>query len=84
VQLLKYVEWPSDRLENNAWQQLVIETLKAQGAQAEHIRHLEAEIGAARFRPEEVAGAAIDAPPAASYASATAAAQIILSRFGTP
>jgi hypothetical protein len=55
--LIQYDSWPTDRPGDEQWQRHIIEQLKADNASPEHIRDVEAEIGAIRYRPEDVAGA---------------------------
>lgn len=55
--LIKYQNWPLNRPGDREWQQSVLNHLRAV-ASREHVNEVEKEIGNARFRPEEVAGAA--------------------------
>ena len=66
LQLAEYETWPTDRPGDREWQQQIIEKLAGR-ATPEHIEHLRNELGAVRFRPEEVAAAATLAPPPANF-----------------
>jgi hypothetical protein len=55
--------------------------LETQGAEQEHIEHLRGEIGAVRFRPEEVAAATAHAPPAVGFQQADELGRQILNRI---
>lgn len=63
IVLIKYDSWPVDRGGDREWQDAIIAELEQQGAQPEHIQALRNDVGCARFRPEEVAGAATQQPP---------------------
>lgn len=65
IQLIDGTEWPR-RLGDIEWQKQILTMLKEHAA-PEHIASVESEIGAVRYRPEEVAGAAALAPPAATF-----------------
>jgi hypothetical protein len=55
--LVDYKTWPRERNGDKEWQELIIEQLTRDGASLEHIRAIESELGAVRYRPEDVAGA---------------------------
>jgi hypothetical protein len=54
--VLKEKEWP-ERPEDTAFGQKVVEMLVAAHADGDHVKAVKADIGAQRFRPEEVVGA---------------------------
>lgn len=58
IRLADYNTWPKNRTGDLEWQQFVIEQLEQCGASAEHLALVEKEIGAVRYRPEDVAGCA--------------------------
>lgn len=63
--LLARIEtWPLARDEDREWQQMIAQSLEASGADKAHVAAVRSGIGCARFRPEEVAAAATQAPPA--------------------
>ena len=63
VPLCIYGSWPN-RSGDAEWQRSIIEQLKQDDASPEHIAAIEKEVGALRYRPEDVAGcAASDAIP---------------------
>jgi hypothetical protein len=63
--LVDYGTWPAAGERDVAWQLHAISMLREHGASEEHVRAVEAEVGAVRYRPEQVAGgAACDALPA--------------------
>lgn len=55
--LIQYDEWPPRRAGDEEWQLSIIEQLEKDGASAEHIHAVQAEVGSVRYRPEDVAGA---------------------------
>ncbi len=57
LQLADYDSWPVDRDGDNEWQQEMIETLIEHGADDDHVDGVKSQVGAKRYRPEEVAGA---------------------------
>jgi hypothetical protein len=83
LQLALYGEWPQGRSGDQEWQEAMIEKLTGR-ADAEHIDHLRTEIGAARYRPEEVAAAAALAPPPAPFEKAAALGEQIVARLQQP
>ncbi|MBB5046148.1 hypothetical protein HNR60_000890 [Rhodopseudomonas rhenobacensis] len=76
--MLEEHTWPEARPDDLAWQVGILEKLQENGASAEHTTALAENVGAVRFRPDEVCGAAIlpDWPIAFDDAS-TAAAEIV-------
>jgi hypothetical protein len=60
LDLVRYSTWPLNRPGDVEWQRLVVDNLRNDpNATAEHIRAVENDVGTtARYRPEEVAGAA--------------------------
>ncbi len=64
--IAEYETWPVDRQGDREWQESIINKLSGHATQ-EHIDHLRREIGAVRYRPEEVAACATLAPPAATF-----------------
>lgn len=81
VPLVKYDEWPVGRPGDADWQWMVVENLRASGqGSAQHLAAMESEIGknAARFRPEEVAGAATISDLPATFVQALAASSAVL------
>ncbi|HWC59576.1 MAG TPA: hypothetical protein VHC44_07765 [Verrucomicrobiae bacterium] len=65
--LLQYDTWPKKRDGDEEWQRRVIENLKQSGASQEHIQGVESELGAIRYRPEDVAGAGASESIPASF-----------------
>jgi hypothetical protein len=61
LQLLDLDSWPT-RPDDVEWQRNVLGLLSERGASADHLRSVEAEPRAARFRPEETGGAAAHRP----------------------
>ena len=81
VPLVRYDEWPAGRPGDADWQRMVVENLRASGrASFEHLAAMESEIGknAARFRLEEVAGAATIPDGPATFVRAVAASSTVL------
>ena len=58
IRLANYATWPQQRDGDLEWQQFIIEQLEEDGADAEHVAFVRNEIGAVRYRPEDVAGCA--------------------------
>jgi len=65
--LMKSIDWPAGRKKDIEWHAQIVAKLKETQAQfqisKEHIRNIESEIGCARFRPIEVAGASTGTLP---------------------
>ena len=81
LQLAKYESWPADRKGDREWQQSIIAQLENGQAEVEHMNHLRTEIGAVRFRPEEVAAATAIAPPPASFEHVESLGQRMVERI---
>ena len=79
--LADYDSWPSGRPGDAEWQREIIELLEQQQTDRQHIDHLRSEIGAVRFRPEEVAASTGLAPPAADFQRAEPLGQLINDRI---
>jgi hypothetical protein len=75
--LIDYSTWISDRPGDRKWQEDIVENL-VNRADATHIHHVRSEIGAVRFRPEEVAAGASLAPPPADFERASVLGQQIV------
>ncbi len=82
--LAKYETWPKARDGDQEWQECIIDHLeKSQPpATTEHVEAVKGEVGAIRYRPEDVAGAAITSPLPADFASAEELAALIVARLG--
>lgn len=52
--------WPVGRQGDLEWQEFVVSELIRTGADQKHIDAVKGDIGSARFRPEEVAGASLE------------------------
>ncbi len=78
-----YDSWPIDRKGDRDWQKWVIEQLETSNPPAanEHIEAVRSQIGCARFRPEEVAGAALGSPLPASFDVASKNGLLVLRRL---
>jgi hypothetical protein len=63
------------------WQRSIIELLKENGASQEHIKAVESQIGAIRYRPEDVAGAAASDRLPAEFATTERLARAILEKL---
>lgn len=70
------------RSDDAAWQQKILEPLKRH-ATPEHVVAAESFIGRARYRPEEIAAAAICAPPSLTLEDCIPLAEQILQTIGT-
>jgi hypothetical protein len=80
LRLVEYETWEKDRSGDRDWQQKIIAKLEGRASQ-EHIEHLRSEIGAVRYRPEEVAVATAIAPPAAKFAATVALGEDLVARL---
>lgn len=58
IRLADYATWPQQRAGDVEWQQFIIEQLEEDEAEADHIAFVRSEVGAVRYRPEDVAGCA--------------------------
>jgi len=79
--LADYDSWPVDRSGDREWQEKIVATLESQQVEQQHLEHLRSEIGAVRYRPEEVVAATILAPPPTSFESASGLGERILTRL---
>jgi hypothetical protein len=66
VRLIRLETWEG-RPEDREWQQHLLELLIRTSASAEHVEAVRTEIGCARIRPEEVAGACLEDELPASF-----------------
>jgi hypothetical protein len=82
LQLVDYDSWPTDRSDDQHWQTAIIKSLIETGAAEQHINAVRKEIGAVRFRPEEVAGAATLSSLPANFQQASAVGKMIVSQLG--
>ena len=62
IPLADYATWPTGRSSDREWQESVVQLLQSRAA-PEHIAAVTEEVGAVRFRPDDVAGAATQVPP---------------------
>lgn len=81
LQLAVYESWPADRAGDREWQQSIIAALESLQTEQVHIDHLRGEVGAVRFRPEEVAASAAHAPPPTEFQWAEPFGQQIVNRI---
>ncbi len=83
--LAQYETWPASRSRpgDKEWQEEIVRQLKSSQSPdaAEHAEAVSNEIGATRYRPEEVAGAALTSPLPADFTSAAEQAADILERL---
>lgn len=70
LDLIQYNTWALNRPGDQEWQQQIIEKLRPRAEQS-HIDKIQSEIGAVRYRPEEVAAGAALSPPPADFAAAS-------------
>ena len=80
---VQYATWPDRGAEDRQWQELVIRLLKdgSPAASAEHIAAVSSEIGAVRFRPEEVAGAATLSDIPVAFPAAKQLGELVLEKL---
>lgn len=84
ISLIKYDTWPENRPSDFEWQKQIITALRrTRSATPEHIKAVEGDVGSARYRPEEVAGAATANPLPADFPLAAERGQQILERLET-
>ena len=76
--LLSEDTWPIDRASDHSWQRAVIDALKRTGAKQDYLDAAQNDIGAKRFRPAEVVGAATRAPWPVSFDDAAALAAAVI------
>jgi hypothetical protein len=79
--LAQYETWPPASELDRAWQRHVLEMLRESGASLEHIQAVEGNVGAVRYRPEEVGGAAASDSLPAEYKDAARLGQRILEKL---
>jgi hypothetical protein len=80
--LVDYSSWPVNRPGDSEWQQRIVSLLKGRAPEA-HVEAVSREVGSARFRPEEVAGAATVNPLPASFELAAERGEQILELLQT-
>jgi hypothetical protein len=80
LDLVAYATWKPDRPGDREWQAAIIEQLRDRASES-HLKHLQAEIGSVRFRPEEVAAGAALSPPSADMSAAEALGADIVRRL---
>ena len=77
--LLLESSWPADRQEDHSWQQAVIDKMKEGQASAEYVASAEKDVGAKRYRPAEVVGAAtLSSPWPVTFVDAASVAQSVI------
>lgn len=76
--LLVGASWPNDRQDDREWQEAVVAALKEQGASEQHVKALAEDVGARRYRPDEVVGAATLAEWPVAFPDAAKAAQEVI------
>jgi hypothetical protein len=82
--LVEVETWPT-RPEDRAWQEEIVRILRGmKGVSNEHIEAVGREVGCARFRPEEVAGASSHPAPPVGFELAESAAAQIRAAFDPP
>jgi len=79
--LVKYETWPRDRRGDREWQERIVSILEHRGAEPDRIRALRSDVGAVRYRPEEVAGAATVSALPAEFEIAEQRGQQIVQRL---
>lgn len=80
LRLVNYETWPTGRPGDAEWQEQIIQKLESR-ADPDHIRALRNDIGTVRFRPEEVAGAAMASPLPVDFDRASEGARLVLARL---
>ena len=81
VRLAEYDSWPQQRPGDAEWQQFVVEQLEESSASAEHVALVKTEMGAIRYRPEEVGACAASDRLPCSFATAEALSHEILDQL---
>ncbi len=76
-EVLKYDEWP-ERPEDVAFGQKIVDMLRAAHANEDHIQAVRADIGARRFRPDEVVGATTLSAWPVAFVEARAIAKAVI------
>jgi hypothetical protein len=86
IVLVHYETWPVNRPGDAEWQTSIVDALRnTSTATPEHIRAVQSDVGATvRYRPEEVAGAAIVVPMPASFQAVEERSREILIRLRNP
>lgn len=71
VRLAEYSTWPADRAGDRDWQADVVRRLEEAGAcEPSHLARLKVDVGAVRYRPEEVVAATALAKPTCAFDAA--------------
>jgi len=83
--LVQYETWPDRGAEDRQWQEFVVRQLRESNLPAsnEHIAAVQSEIGAIRFRPEEVAGAATVSELPAAFDLVQPLGELLLEKLAT-
>ena len=79
LKLVNYATWPTGRPGDREWQEFVVAQLPP--TEVAHIEDMRSEVGSARFRPEEVAGAATVSPLPVDFVTAVERGERILERL---
>jgi hypothetical protein len=80
LSLADYATWPADRPGDRQWQEKIVQLLEGRADQ-DHVEHVRREVGAVRYRPEEVAAAMALAPPPATFQQAEELGRQIIERI---
>jgi len=81
LRLAEYSSWPERRTGDAEWQQFIIEQLEESGAGAEHVDLVRKEIGAIRYRPEDVAGCAASDQLPCPFSVAEPMSRVVLNQL---
>jgi hypothetical protein len=81
--LVDTTDWPLDRPSDRAFQELLLHVLERTGADPDHVAAVRAELGCARIRPEEVAGAALFSVLPVRHPDAEVAGRVLVERLDT-
>lgn len=86
IALGKYETWPVNRPGDAQWQESIVDVLRnTPNATPEHVNRVQHDVGATvRYRPEEVAGAALVTPVPAVFQAAEERSRQILIRLRNP
>ena len=80
--LIRYETWPNSRQDDEVWKRRIIASIKDDpNGTPEHIKAIESELQATRYRPEDVAGAAAGENIPASFEDAARMGQKILDKL---
>jgi hypothetical protein len=79
--LVDTTDWPLDRPGDRAFQELVVHVLERTGASPDHVAAVRTELGCARIRPEEVAGAALYSVLPVRHPGAEVAGRMLVERL---